>query len=110
MGSEAVARAAAEHGIEGLHFDMRFLKPVDTSALAEACRKAECLITLEDGVTAGGLYSTVAEYIAANGLARKLKGMGIPDRFIEQGTPAQLYAECGFDANGILAEILKEKN
>jgi 1-deoxy-D-xylulose-5-phosphate synthase len=110
MGSEAVARAAAEHGIEVLHFDMRFLKPVDTSALAEACRKAECLITLEDGVTAGGLYSTVAEYIAANGLARKLKGIGIPDRFIEQGTPAQLYAECGFDANGILAEILKEKN
>jgi len=109
MGSEAVARAAAEHGIEVLHFDMRFLKPLDTSALTEACRKAQRIITLEDGVTAGGLYSAVAEYLASNGLACKLTGLGIPDRFVEQGTPAELYAECGFDANGILSEILKEK-
>ena len=108
MGSEAVARAAADHGIEVLHFDMRFLKPLDTSAVAEACRKARCILTLEDGVLAGGLYGAVAEYLAANSIACKLKGLGIPDRFIEQGTPAELYAECGFDANSILAAILKE--
>ena len=109
MGAEAVARAACEHGIEVLHFDMRFLKPLDTSALEEACHKARRIITLEDGVTAGGLYGAVAEYLASHGLARQLTGLGIPDRFIEQGTPAELYAECGFDANSILAEILKEK-
>ena len=110
MGSQAVARAAAEHGIEVLHFDMRFLKPLDTSALEEACRKADRIITLEDGALSGGLYSAVAEYIAAGGHACRLSGLGIPDRFIEQGTPAELYAECGFDADSILAEILKEKN
>ena len=109
LGAEAVARAAAEHGIEVLHFDMRFLKPLDTSALEEACRKARRIITLEDGVTAGGLYGAVAEYLASHGSACRLTGLGIPDRFIEQGTPAELYAECGFDANSILSEILKEK-
>ena len=110
MGAEAVKRAAEEHGIEVLHFDMRFLKPIDTAALEEACRKARRIITLEDGVTAGGLYGAVAEFISSRGLDRKLTGLGIPDRFIEQGTPAELYASCGYDVNGILSEILKEKN
>ena len=106
-GAVAVARAAAEHGVEVLHLDMRFLKPLDTSAVEEACRKAERIITLEDGAVIGGLYSAVAEYIASHGLDCTLTGLGIPDRFIEQGTPAQLYAECGYDADGILREILK---
>ena len=106
-GAEAVARAASEHGVEVLHFDMRFLKPLDTSALEEACRKAKRIITLEDGATTGGLYSAVAEYIASHGLDCTLSGLGIPDRFVQQGTPAELYEECGYDANAVLREILK---
>ena len=106
-GAEAVARAASEHGVEVLHFDMRFLKPLDTSALEEACRKAKRIITLEDGSTTGGLYSAVAEYIASHGLDCTLSGLGIPDRFVQQGTPAELYEECGYDANAVLREILK---
>lgn len=106
-GAEAVERASREHGIEVLHYDMRFLKPIDTAALEDACSKAARIITLEDGACAGGLYSAVAEFIAARGAACTLSGLGIPDRFIEQGTPAELYAACGYDADGILAEILK---
>jgi len=108
MGAEAVERAGREKGIEVLHFDMRFLKPVDTAALEEACRKASRIITLEDGVCQGGLYSVVAEFIASRGLDCTLTGMGIPDRFIEQGTPAELYSECGFDSESVYQEILKE--
>ncbi len=89
---------------------MRFLKPVDTRALEEACGKASRIITLEDGVCEGGLYSVVAEFIASRGLDCTLTGLGIPDRFIEQGTPAELYAECGFDADSVYRAILKEKN
>ena len=109
-GARAVERASREAGIEVLHFDMRFLKPVDTRALEEACSKANRIITLEDGVCEGGLYSVVAEFIASRGLDCTLTGLGIPDRFIEQGTPAELYAECGFDADSVYRAILKEKN
>lgn len=109
-GSRAVERASREAGIEVLHFDMRFLKPVDTRSLEEACSKASRIITLEDGVCEGGLYSVVAEFIASRGLDCTLTGLGIPDRFIEQGTPPELYAECGFDADSVYRAILKEKN
>jgi len=107
--AEAV-RNAAERGIEVLHYNMRFLKPLDETALAEACSSASRIITVEDGVTSGGLYGAVAEYIASHGLAEKcrLTGLGINDRFVEQGTPAELYRDCGFDAASILSTILEK--
>ena len=107
MGEAAVEKASREHGIEVLHYDMRFLKPIDTAALEDACRRAKRIITLEDGARLGGLYSAVAEFIASRDLDCTLTGLGIPDRFIEQGTPAELYADCGYDTAGILEAILK---
>ncbi len=106
--AEAVRRAADE-GIEVLHYDMRFIKPLDSEALADACSRADHIITVEDGAITGGLHGAVAEYIADNGLGCKLTPLGIPDRFIEHGTPAQLYSECGFDAEAILLAIKDEK-
>ena len=102
--AEAV-RKAAEAGIEVLHYDMRFLKPIDTEALAEACGKARHLITVEDGAVTGGLHGAVAEYLADNALPHTLTPFGIPDRFIEQGKPAQLHSLCGFDADHIAQQI-----
>lgn len=106
--AEAVRRAADE-GIEVLHYDMRFIKPLDSEALADACSRADHIITVEDGAITGGLHGAVAEYIADNGLGCKLTPLGIPDRFIEHGTPAQLHSECGFDAEAILRAIKDEK-
>lgn len=103
--SEAVGKAAAE-GIDVLHYDMRFLKPVDREAIADACSRAERIITVENGVVAGGLHGEVAEYIADNGLGNRLTGLGIPDRFIGQGTPDELYSECGFNTDDILRCIV----
>ena len=99
--AEAVEKAAAK-GMKVLHYDMRFLKPVDKDAIAEACSKAGSIITVEDGTVKGGLHGEIAEYIADNGLSNTLAGLGIPDRFIEQGTPAELYSECGFSSDDIL--------
>ena len=107
MGATAVERASREHGVQVLHYDMRFLKPIDMAALEDACTNARHIITLEDGACTGGLYSAVAEFIAAHGLSCTLTGLGIPDRFIEQGTPAELYADCGYDVEGILSAILQ---
>ena len=107
-GAAAVARASAEKGVEVLHYDMRFLKPVDTAALQDACTRCSHIVTLEDGAMAGGLYSAVAEFIAAGGYACRLTGIGLPDHFVEQGTPAELYASCGMDADSVLKALLKE--
>lgn len=106
--SEAVGKAAAE-GIDVLHYDMRFLKPVDREAIADACSRAERIITVENGVVAGGLHGAVAEYIADNGLGNRLIGLGIPDRFVGQGTPDELCSECGFNTDDILRCIFAEK-
>ena len=107
-GAEAVERASREKGIEVLHYDMRFLKPIDTAALEDACTRAKRIVTLEDGARMGGLYSAVAEFIASRGLDCTLTGLGIPDRFIEQGTPAELYAECGYDADSVYRTLVQE--
>ena len=102
--AEAV-RKASEAGIEVLHYDMRFLKPIDEKALAEACGKARHLITVEDGTLIGGLHGAVAEYLSDHALPHSLTPFGIPDRFIEQGKPAELHRLCGFDADHILQAI-----
>ena len=108
-GVRAVERASAEKGLEILHYDMRFLKPVDTAALEDACRRCHHIVTLEDGAVEGGLFSVVAEFIAANGCDCTLTGLGIPDRFVEQGTPAELYQECGMDTDSVYQALLNEK-
>lgn len=107
-GMKAVERAGKEKGVEVLHYDMRFLKPLDIKALEDACSKCSRIVTLEDGVTMGGLHGAVAEFIAARGLACTLVPLGIPDRFIEQGTPAQLHSDCGFDTDSVYKALLSE--
>lgn len=103
--AEAV-RQAKERGIDVLHFDMRFVKPLDESAVAEACGKASRIITVEDGTTIGGLHGAVAEYLADHGCDCTLTPLGIPDEFVEQGTKEQLYSICGFSPDRILEKIL----
>ena len=82
-------------------YDMRFLKPLDEELLKDAFDSHDRIITVEDGTRIGGFGSAVAEYAAAWGYKGVIRILGVPDRFIEQGTPAELYAECAFDANAI---------
>ena len=110
MAAQAVERASREDGIEVLHYDMRFLKPLDEAALEDTCSCCDTIITLEDGITTGGLHDAVANFVTARGRAVTVVPLGIPDRFVEQGTPAQLQAECGYDADSVYRAILKEKN
>lgn len=103
------ARAAArarEMGVPVLHYDMRFLKPIDESALEDAATKCRTIITVEDGTIIGGLYSSVCEYIASGKSGIKVIGMGVPDRFVEQGTIAELQKECNFDEESIFKMII----
>jgi 1-deoxy-D-xylulose-5-phosphate synthase len=87
------------------HYDMRFVRPLDTEILDSVMTKFDKVITVEDGVINGGFGSAVMEYLMENGYRGKFKRLGIPDRFIDQGTPEELYRECGFDSDTICREI-----
>ena len=106
---ESVLDEAAKQGVSVAHYDMRFLKPIDTAILHEVGEKFKYVVTLEDGCVSGGLGSAVIEYMAENGYNPAIKVMGIPDKFIEHGKPEELYRVCGMDKDSVLSTILKFK-
>ena len=95
--SEAIARMEAD-GIRVAHYDLRFAKPLDQELLHEVGRKFRCVVTVEDGALRGGVGEAVVAFFCEHGYLPKVVSLGIPDRFVEHGTPAQLYAQCGYDA------------
>jgi len=102
----------AEKGINTAMFDIRFLKPIDGELLHIIFRQFDKIITLEDGAIIGGLGSAVTEFASDNGYHKAtIHRLGIPDRFVEQGTLDELHHECGIDLEGIVkaAELIISK-
>ena len=93
--------------IHPTHVDMRFLKPMDEELLADIAAKHKVLITVEDGVAKGGLFSAVSEYLSEHQLANLLYHIAIDDRFVPHGDIPSLYKELGFDAESIAGLIRK---
>lgn len=112
VGNDAVKaiEEARKLGLNPMHIDLRFLKPFDKKVVLKATEMCRRIITVEDGTLVGGLFSTISEFVASNTLNIKVEGLGIPDKFIEQGTIPQLKAECGYDKEGILKAILNESS
>lgn len=102
--TKAIARAEAE-GISVAHYDMRWAKPLDEELLTEIAKRFERVITVEDGVVRGGAGSAVENWLTEHGHIKQVRRLGIPDQFVEHGTPAQLYALCGYDVEGIYRTI-----
>ncbi|MEA3476885.1 MAG: 1-deoxy-D-xylulose-5-phosphate synthase [Bacteroidota bacterium] len=92
-------------GISIAHYDMRFLKPIDEAMLRDIFSKFDKILSVEDGSIIGGLGSAVLEFMADNNFHATVKRLGVPDRFIEQGTQEELYKECGYDKEGIKKTI-----
>lgn len=105
--AQKAVKILAENGFSVAHYDMRFLKPIDTEILTEVGKKFKFIFTLEDGVISGGLGSAVLEFMADNGFTPKVKRLGIDDHFVEQGTPAELYRLLGLDTEGIVDKVGK---
>lgn len=108
----AAIRDVRAEGINAAHYDMRFVKPIDEALLHEVFAKYQKVITVEDGTIVGGFGSAILEFMNAHGYTATVKIMGIPDRLVDHGTPKQLYAEIGLDANAIadtLREMMKEQ-
>ena len=100
---------AKNEGMEPLHINMRFLKPLDTDLVKYACDRCKTIITVEDGALNGGLGSAVSEYVASLGRGVKVVSLGIPDKFVEQGTVEELISECGYNVDNIYDSIILEK-
>ena len=104
-----VVNDAEREGISVAHYDMRFLKPIDKELLHEVGKKFKYVITLEDGVIAGGLGTAVTEFMAENGYTPTIKTMGIPDTFVEHGSAEELYKLCKMDKEAVLEAVLNIK-
>jgi 1-deoxy-D-xylulose-5-phosphate synthase len=102
---KAIAQIEKEQDISIAHYDLRFLKPLDEKMLHEIGKKFKQIITVEDGVIQGGFGSAVLEFMADNNYTIHLKRLGIPDCFVEHGTPEELYKMLGLDAEGIAKSI-----
>ena len=94
-------------GISVALYDMRFVKPLDEVLLHEIFGKFDQVVTVEDGCIQGGFGSAVLEFMVDHGYKSQVIRLGIPDRIIEHGSQPQLWAECGFDADGIQKAVEK---
>lgn len=103
----AAIEKAKGQGVSMAHYDMIFAKPLDEEIISEVAALGCPVITVEDGTVDGGMGSAVADRLAEMGHTATVHRMGIPDRFIPQGTPAQLRAMCGFDSESIYNKIVE---
>lgn len=87
------------------HYDMRYLKPIDTEILTEVAQNFKRIITIEDGVRDGGLGTAVTEWMNDNGFHPEIHRMGLPDEFVEHGTVAELKYITGIDTAAIKKAI-----
>jgi 1-deoxy-D-xylulose-5-phosphate synthase len=94
-------RDLKSEGLHPGHYDIRFVKPLDEALLHEVFSRYGKIITVEDGTVKGGFGSAILEFMAEHGFKADIKMLGIPDRVIEHGKPAELQRECGYDAEAI---------
>lgn len=87
------------------HYDMRFLKPIDTNILDKVGREFQKVLTVEDGIINGGFGSAVLEYFADKGYKPDIIRIGLPDEFVTHGTVNELHHLVGIDTAGILNHL-----
>jgi 1-deoxy-D-xylulose-5-phosphate synthase len=96
----------AGHGLDATVADARFAKPIDAGLVAQLMAEHELLVTVEEGVLAGGFGSGVWETLSDAGLASRILRVGLPDRFVTHGAPALLHEEVGFTGAAIAERVL----
>ncbi len=102
----AAAELLREHDVDATVADARFAKPLDAGLVAQLMAEHELLVTVEEGVLAGGFGSAVWETLSDAGLSSRILRVGLPDRFVTHGAPARLHEEVGFTGQAIADRIL----
>jgi 1-deoxy-D-xylulose-5-phosphate synthase len=95
----------AERGIEPTVADARFAKPIDAGLAAQLAAEHDLLVTVEEGVLAGGFGSAVWETLSDGGLSPRILRIGLPDRYVTHGAPPLLHEEIGFTGARIAERI-----
>ena len=97
-------------GASVAHYDMRFVKPMDETMLHEVFAKFDKVITVEDGCLMGGFGASVVEFMVDQQYSASIIRLGIPDEYIHHGTQQELWAQCGYDKDGIVKTIKESLN
>ena len=99
------ADALSGHGVAGTVADARFAKPIDAGLMAQLAAEHDLLVTIEEGVLAGGFGSAVWETLNEAGATPRILRMGLPDRYVTHGKPALLHEEVGFTAQRVVERV-----
>ena len=99
------AKILANDDINVTVVNARFIKPLDNDLICQIAGTHKILVTIEENVLMGGFGAAVLEFISDEGIDIKVKRLGIPDRFIGQGTQAELREECGLMPEQIASTV-----
>ncbi|KAF0216677.1 MAG: 1-deoxy-D-xylulose-5-phosphate [Geobacteraceae bacterium] len=100
------AEALKAKGISASVINARFVKPLDSELILHWANRTGCLVTVEENALQGGFGSAILELLEQNGVSGiRVKRIGIPDRYIDQGSQAQLRHDLGLDSAGIAETV-----
>ena len=106
---EAARKIKEETGWNPSIYNIRYIKPIDTGLLEEVAASYGKVVTVEDGCILGGLHGAVAEFMGGRENPLQVKAVGIPDRYVNQGTQEELREECGLTVGEIYRLFAEEK-
>ncbi|MBQ2170223.1 MAG: 1-deoxy-D-xylulose-5-phosphate synthase, partial [Paludibacteraceae bacterium] len=89
------------------HYDLRWLKSLDEELLHEVGKRFKTVVTIEDGMIAGGMGSAVLEWMADHGYTPRIVRLGVDDQFVEHGSTKELYHMLKLDKEGICESLLQ---
>ncbi|HAZ42086.1 MAG TPA: 1-deoxy-D-xylulose-5-phosphate synthase [Methylococcaceae bacterium] len=105
FGSMVTPALEAGETLDATVVNMRFIKPLDEACILEMAASHDLIVTVEENTVSGGAGSGVNEVLNAHGVKTAILTIGLPDRFIEQGTREEVLTDAGLDTAGILASI-----
>lgn len=91
-------------------YDLKWLKPLDDNLLQKVAATYDTIFTVEDGTVVGGVGSAIEEWMNDNGCHPDITRWGLPDSFVEHGSPAELFAMLQLDENGLYNRLKKALN
>jgi len=107
MPSLEAAEHLARYGIDTSVVNARFAKPLDRELILKVASHTKKIVTVEENVLSGGFGAAVLELLAESGVSNvKVKRLGIPDEFVEQGRQDFLRSLYHLDAQGIAQQVV----
>ena len=105
---EAAEKIKENEGWNPAIYNIRYIKPLDQKLISDILQSFERVITVEDGTIMGGLHGAVSEFAAENAAVTPVRGIGIPDEYINQGTQQEQREQCRLTTAQIMTIILEE--